>query len=80
VPFSANTYKCHCRDRFVGHSCEIDPNPCASGPCLNDGTYSFQTIRNITVGQLNDLIFYTITFCVAMVCVDYAVKTCAFDA
>lgn len=30
-------YECQCHDRFTGHNCEIDTNPCASQPCLYGG-------------------------------------------
>ena len=59
VPFSADTYRCHCRDRFDGNNCEIDSNPCASDPCLNDGTDMF-SMGNIAVKQFNELTFYTV--------------------
>ncbi|CAH1776950.1 unnamed protein product [Owenia fusiformis] len=34
---SGTSYQCHCRGRFHGARCEIDTNPCASSPCMNNG-------------------------------------------
>ena len=69
MPFSADTYRCQCRDRFVGSNCEIDTNPCLSDPCLNDGTYVFST-GNIADGQFIELTFDTVKLWPAILCVE----------
>jgi hypothetical protein len=36
-----NKFICGCKDKFKGLACEVDQHPCASSPCINDGSVLF---------------------------------------
>ncbi len=41
MPKGPDSYMCYCPDPFIGARCEVNPNHCASNPCMNRGVYTY---------------------------------------
>ena len=68
IDTNTQKYSCQCMNNFVGTSCQTDPTPCSSNPCLNNGTC---TNLNETQFDCQCQLYYFGTFC------EYRVDICA---